>query len=129
LIVKEISDREEIEKIFFDPEIYERIKISEEKPDLPTDNTKYIGGYHKGELIGIVVYYVRKEFTTCHIQVLKAHRAALAVKFARMALKLTDAKVLYTNIPKKFEDVIRFAKYFDFKLLEEKNDILIFKRG
>ena len=129
MIVKEISDKKEIEKVLFDPEIYERIKISDIKPELPTDNTRYIAGYYKGELIGIVVYYVRKEFTTCHIQVLKAHRAALAVKFARMALKLTDAKVLYTNIPKKFEDVVRFAKYFDFKLLEEKNNILIFKRG
>lgn len=129
MIVKEIYDLKEIQKVLFDPEIYERIKVSDDKPELPTKNTQYIAGYHKGELIGIMVYYKRKKHTTCHIQVLKAHRAALAVTFGRMALKLSESEILFTNIPKKFKDVIRFTEYFDFKLVGEKNGQLIYRRG
>ena len=120
---------DEIESVLFDPEIYERIKVSNDKPELPTKNTRYIAGYHEGELIGIMVYYKRKKYTTCHIQVLKAHRAALAVKFGRMALKLSKTKVLFTNVPARFPDVIRFVKYFKFKLVGSKDNDLIFKRG
>jgi len=113
----------------FDPEIYDRIKISEDKPELPVENVRYIGGYLQGELIGVIVYYRRKKYTTCHIQVLKAHRAALAVKFGRMALKLSKTNVLFTNIPKRFTDVIRFVQYFNFKQVAINGDSLIFRRG
>ena len=129
MIVKEIFDLEEIGKIFFDPEIYERIRVGEVKPELPTKNTRYIGGYLEDELIGVIVYYKRKKYTTCHIQVLKAHRAASAVKFGRMALKLSKTKVLFTNVPRRFPDVIRFVKYFNFKHVANDGDSLIFKRG
>ena len=129
MIVKEIFDLKEVEKIMFDPEIYDRIKISEDKPKLPTENVRYIGGFLQGELIGVIVYYRRKRYTTCHIQVLKAHRAALAVKFGRMALKLSETNVLFTNIPKRFPDVIRFVKFFKFKQVAIDGDSLIFRRG
>lgn len=129
MIIKEIFDIKEVEKVLFDPEIYERIRVNNEKPTLPTKNTRYIGGYLKGEIFGVIVYYKRKKYTTCHIQVLKAHRAALAVKFGRMALKLSQTKVLFTNVPRRFPDVIRFVKYFKFKQVGTTNDSLIFRRG
>ncbi len=129
MIVKEIFDIKEAEKVLFDPEIYERIKVSNDKPELPTENTRYIGGYLKGEIFGVIVYYKRKQYTTCHIQVLKAHRAASAVKFGRMALKLSQTKVLFTNVPRRFPDVIRFVKYFQFKQVGTCGDSLIFRRG
>ena len=120
---------EDIEKIIFDDEIYERIKISEDKPQLPTKNTRYIGGYLGDEIIAIMVYYKRKKYTTCHMQVLKAHRAALAVKFGRMALKFSDVKTLFTNVPRRFTDVIRFVKYFNFKQIGINGEELLFQRG
>ena len=129
MIIKETKDIEEIEKILFDPEIYERIKVSKEKPGLPMENMRYIGGYLKGEIFGVLVYYKRKNYTTCHIQVLKAHRAASAVKFGRMALKLSKTKVLFTNVPRRFPDVIRFVKYFKFKQVGTSGNSLIFRRG
>lgn len=129
MIVKEIFDLKEVEKVVFDDEIYNRIKVSNDKPTLPTKDTCYIGGYLKDEIIGVIVYYKRKNFTTCHIHVLKAHRAALAVKFGRMALKLSKSKVLFTNVPRRFPDVIRFVKYFKFKQVAANGDCLIFRRG
>ena len=129
MIVKEIDDLKEIDKVMRDPEIQSRVNENNIDFELPTENTRYIAGYHKGELIGVMVYYKRKKYTTCHIQVIKTHRAALAVTFGRMALKLSESKTLYTNIPEKFKDVQRFAKHFDFKLVGTKDDSLIYKRG
>ena len=129
MIVRETSNIDDVKKIIFDPEIYERIKIGDSKPELTTKNTRYIGAYLNNEIIGVLVYYTRKNYTTCHIQVLKAHRAALAVKFGRIALGFSHSEVLFTNAPKQFTDVIRFIKYFNFKKIGSDGDSLIFKRG
>tara|TARA_R110000772_G_scaffold107621_4_gene210150 strand:+ start:46 stop:465 length:420 start_codon:yes stop_codon:yes gene_type:complete len=115
-LVKKTTNFNEIEKIIFDPEIYERIKIKGfELKELPRENTTYIGGYLKDEIIAVMVYYRRKNYTTCHVHVLKAHRARLAVKFGRESLLLRPCNVLYTNIPPKFPEVIKFAESFGFK--------------
>lgn len=123
LTVKETTNFNDIEKIIFDPEIYERIRIKGFEPEeLPRENATYIGGYLKGEIIAVMVYYKRTNYTTCHVHVLKAHRARLAVKFGRESLLLRPCNVLYTNIPPQYTDVIKFAEYFGFKYVGRRYD-------
>lgn len=126
MIVEKTKNFNDIKKILFDPEIYERIKISDDMPTLPTDNVDYVAGYHEGEIIALMVYYKRNDFTTCHVHVLKTHRAHLAVKFGREALKMRCDNVLYTNIPKKYTKVIRFAEYFGFCHLGNQKYMAVF---
>ena len=118
--VRETADIEEVKKIVFDPEIYERISVEGiDNPDLPTDNVIYIGGYLDGEIIALMVYYIRENYTTCHVHVLRAHRAMFAVKFGRESLKLRPCDTLFTNIPPFFPEVIKFAEHFGFKRIKE----------
>jgi len=118
LSVREVDSIHDAEKIIFDPEIYDRIRIDGfELKELPVKNCIYIGGYLKDEIIAVMVYYVREKYTTCHVHVLKAHRARLAVKFGRVSLLLRPCDALYTNIPPEYTDVIKFAEYFGFKYI------------
>lgn len=117
MIVKEIDDLEEVEKILFNPEIYERIRASDEDK-LPIQGARYIAGYDNGEIFAIMLY-IKRQVTTCHIQVLQTHRAAHAVKFAKKALELREDNILYTNIPDKYPDVIRFAQHFGFNHVDK----------
>lgn len=130
MIVKETKNRQEIEKIFFDEEMQKRINPKGYCFEIPINESfKYIAGYVDGEIVALFVYHYRENITTCHMQVLKSHRAALAVKFGRMALEFEPSKTLFTNINKKFTDVIRFVKYFKFKHVDTVGEYLIFKRG
>lgn len=123
LSVRKVDSIRDAEKIIFDPEIYERIRVEGfELKELPTENCIYIGGYLKGEIIALMVYYVREKYTTCHVHVLKAHRARLSVKFGRESLLLRPCDVLYTNIPPKYTKVIKFAEFFGFKYIGRAKD-------
>ena len=115
LVVRETVDLNEIKKVMLDPEIYGRVKVDNKKADITLDNALYIGGYVNGEIVAVMVYYKQIDVTTCHVQVLKSHRAALAVKFGKMALELRCDDILYTTIPSRYPDVIRFSKHFGFK--------------
>ena len=115
MIVRETTNLSEIKKIMLDPEIYGRVKVDNLEANITLDDALYIGGYVNGEIMAIMVYYKGINETTCHVQVLKSHRAALAVKFGRMALELRCDDILYTTIPSRYPDVIRFCKYFGFK--------------
>lgn len=113
-----IAPISDAEKIIFDPEIYNRIKIDGvEVKELPTKNAIYVGGYLDGEIVSLMMYYIRNKYTTCHVHVLKSHRARLAVKFGRESLLMRPCNALYTNIPSNFPDVIKFAEHFGFKYI------------
>ena len=124
MILFDISPQE-ASIILFDAEIWERIKVVDEKPELPTDNTIYIGGYVNGKLIGVMVYYKRPDRVTCHIHVLKDYRAKYGIEFGKESLKLSPSKTLFTNIPENYGDVKRFAEYFNFKQIGK----ALYKRG
>ena len=127
-VVKETKNTSEIEKIIFDNEIYDRIKIEGiEVKKLPIKNTIYIGGYLNDEIIAVMVYYRRTKYTTCHIHVLKAHRARLAARFGWESLLMRPCNVLYTNIPSKFPEVIKFAEHFGFKYVGEHNKLGLYR--
>tara|TARA_R110000796_G_scaffold214800_1_gene330728 strand:- start:6367 stop:6786 length:420 start_codon:yes stop_codon:yes gene_type:complete len=118
LYVKETSNLEEVKKVIFDPEIYERIRVEGvEVKELPVDNTTYIAGYVDGEIIAVMVYYRRKNYTTCHPHVLANCRGKYGVKFVRESFKLRPRDILYTNISPRFPEVIKFAEYFGFKYI------------
>ena len=127
MIIKEITSSE-AEAVLFEPEIWERIKVSDEKPKLPDKNTIYLGGFIDRQLFGVVIYYIKEKITTCHIQVIKKYRG-LAVEFGKKALMLSPSKVLYTNIPNKYKDVAKFAKYFGFLPIRQIQNQIIYRRG
>jgi len=128
MIVKEITSNQS-ESVLFDSEIAERIEMPDNRPELPTDNVDYIGGFVKGFLFGVVIFIYRNGFTTCHINVLKKYRAKYSVSFAKKALKLRKSKIVYTNIPEKFKDVARFAKFFGFDLVKKMKNENIYRLG
>lgn len=121
-MVKKVENFDDVITILSDDEISYRIgSRGMDFSLLPSENSVYIGGYLDGEIIALMVYYIRDKYTTCHVHVLKAHRARLAVKFGRESLKLRPCDVLYTNIPPKFSDVIKFAEHFGFKYIGKIN--------
>ncbi len=117
MIVELTENIDDIERVLLDPEIYDRIKVDGivNVQISAIKGCTYVAGYDNGEIFALMLYYKRNTYTTCHVHVLKTHRAKLAVKFCRKALKLRPDNVLYTNIPNKYPDVIRFARYFGFK--------------
>ena len=129
MIVKGITAKE-AEEVIFDPEIYNRIKVGQGEVELPTlENVIYVGGYCNKKLIGVTVFYYREKFTTIHIHVLKKYRGKYGVLFGKKCLKKQGESILYTNIPNKFKDVARFAKYFNFKAVASRNGSTLYKRG
>ena len=120
--------REEAKEVLFNPEILERCSGGPVE-DIKLQKGLYIGGFVKNKMIGIVIYYDRKEFNSIHINVLKDYRARYGVIFGRKALKYNNGKPLLTNIPAKFKDVIRFVEFFNFRLVGRNNEQLIYKRG
>ncbi len=128
LQLKETLDLNEVGKVFFDAEIWERIG-GDVDIELPKRNTRYIAGYVSDEIMGVFVYYYRKNCITCHIQVLKKYRAKYALKFGKEALKFEVRRPLFTNIPHEFEDVKRFAEYFNFAAVAHDNEKTIYRMG
>ena len=128
MILVETTDIDEISKVIFDDEVWRRIGCDQDF-ELPTVNTRYIAGYVNNEIIGVFVYYYRKKYITCHIQVLKKYRAKYATTFGKDALKFEVKRPIYTNIPHNFEDVKRFAEHFDFKPVMSDDDKTIYRMG
>jgi len=129
MIVKIVNELE-AKKVLFDPEIYKR--CSGESPpskDFRLPKARYVAGYIKGVIFGIVVYYDRGWFDSIHINVLKQYRGKYAGIFGKKALLFSLDKPLFTNISEEFEDVIRFVEVFGFQLVGEKNDQLVYRRG
>jgi hypothetical protein len=123
LSVREVDSIRDAEKIIFDPEIYERIRVEGfELKKLPTENCIYIGGYLKGEIIALMVYYVREKYTTCHPYILKRYRGKFGVSFVRESFKMRPRDILYTNISQGFPKVVKFAEYFGFKYFGQRID-------
>lgn len=129
MIIQTVNEFE-AKKILFDPEIYKRCSdgLTPSK-DFKLPKAEYLAGYIKGRIFGIVIYYDRGWFDSVHINVLKDYRAKYAGIFGKKALLLSADKPLFTNIPEKFKDVIKFTESFGFELVGKKDNQLIYRRG
>lgn len=121
MLVTETKDINVIKRVLCDPEIYELIN-DDSSPDMRdfeppiTDDIRYIAGFVKGDIIGIMIYHTINEHVKLHIQVLPEFRKEYAREFARIALEFGKAKnvIIYSEIPDCYPNVISFAKEFGF---------------
>ena len=116
MIVKEITEKESL-TISNDFEICERLTVDNPIDREPMKLARVIGGFINDEIFGIVTYYNKGDFETCHIKVLRDFRARYGVMFAKEALKHRGDKPLLTCIPNIFDDVKKFAEFLGFKLI------------
>lgn len=127
MILAEINDRESINKVLKNPDIYDVIS-SDGCPDacdmeFPiNDDYQYIAGFVGGEIIGILVYHSYKDGRECHVQVLPEYRFDFAIEFGKQALKFKGDLPLYAEIPEKYKNVLAFAKANKFEIIGEHSD-------
>ncbi len=124
MIVKEITNEDEIRTILCNPDIYDTI-ASDECPaiddfEIPFDNHRYIGGFVNGEIIALMVYHTYKDGNKCHVQVLPEHRKEYAQKFGEQSLMFRGTQPLYAEIASLYQNVLDFALIFRFEILDKK---------
>jgi len=113
MIVKTITE-DEAKPIIFDDEIISRTSI-DGQGEIVFPEARYIGGFNDSRLFGIVIYYDKGEFETCHINVLRKYRRKFSLGFGKNALMFRQGKPLLTAIPDIFKDVFMFAKRLGFQ--------------
>lgn len=119
MIIKEIKDLAVIKSAFVDA--YNDV-VDDEDPDLESfepklEGRKYIAGFVKGEIIGLVVYCYHSTGTMIHIMVKPKYRSRYAGLLAKKALQ-DRAGTIYTEIPDLYPNVIKFAESFGFKIID-----------
>ena len=124
MIVKKITNEDEIRTILCNPDIYDTI-ASDECPaiddfEIPFDNHRYIGGFVNGEIIALMVYHTYKDGNKCHVQVLPEHRKEYAKKFGEQSLMFRGTQPLYAEIASLYQNVLDFALIFRFEILDKK---------
>jgi hypothetical protein len=124
MIVKKITNEDEIRTILCNPDIYDTI-ASDECPaiddfEIPFDNHRYIGGFVNGEIIALMVYHTYKDDNKCHVQVLPEHRKEYAQKFGEQSLKFRGTQPLYAEIAGLYLNVLDFALSFGFETVDKK---------
>lgn len=130
LIVKEIKLIDDIKAILCHPAIYDTITddecpLSKDFEPPVNDEYLYVGGYVKGEIIGLMVYHKYLDGNECHIQVLPRHRKDYALKFGQQALLHRGTAKLYAEIPDLYKNVLNFALLNDFRIIDVKEDCYI----
>ena len=115
---------------FHDPvctmnEIYETItddnSISARYFNAPiTDDYLYVGGFVKGEIVGIMVYHAYRDGNKCHVQVLPEYRNKYARLFGEQSLMFRGTQPLYAEIPSLYQNVLDFALTFGFEVIDKK---------
>ncbi len=132
MIIKEITDLNEIKKVLYHPDIRDDIgcEFMPEEEFHPVGDIQWIAGYINNEIIGLMVYNLYDGKVYCHIQMMPEYRKRYTIKFMRMALNIGKVKnaSIYAEIPKDKRGMIAFAKAFDFKIINrELNDIFLLR--
>lgn len=121
MIIREVTDANEIKKVLCHPDVYERINDDHCPPSerfTPPDWARYIAGYAP-EIIGVMIFHGSP--VKCHIGVLPEHKGK-AFLFAKRAIQASGYQSLYAEIPNCYQNVIEFSKYLGFKQGETKPD-------
>lgn len=125
MIVKKITNADDIKAILCNPAIYDT--ITDDNSPLPEDFdppiTKeylYIGGYVNGEIIALMVYHKYLDGNKCHVQVLSEHRKEYAIKFGEQSLLFRGTRPLYAEIPDLYKNVLAFALLNNFDVIGAK---------
>lgn len=123
MIVKEITNIEDIKAILCHEDIYDTItadgSVKADKFEPPLDDHVYVGGYHNGEIFALLVYHPFRDGNKCHVQVLKSHRAEFAKEFGEKAILFRGKKPLYAVIPDLYKNVLDFSFVFGFEVIEK----------
>lgn len=133
MILKETKNPEDIKKVLCNPIVYDCISsdncptASEFEPPINSEY-RYIAGFVKGEIIGVMVYHSYKDGEECHVQVLPEYRKEYAAKFGKQVLLFKSESTLYAEIPSLYQNVLEFAVLNNFKILE-KEDKSYIKNG
>ena len=123
MIVKEITNIDDIKTILCHPEIYDCITTDEsgdsESYDIPiNDIYLYVGGYVKGEIIAVMVYHDFRDGLELHIQVLPNFRNEYALEFGERGMMFRGRKPLYATIPDLYKNILDYALSFGFEVIE-----------
>jgi len=127
LIVKETTNREDIEAVLCNPAIYDTITddnsplIEDFEPPI-TDEYLYVGGYVKGEIAALMVYHKYLDGNKCHVQVLSRYRKEYAINFGEQSLLFRGNSPLYAEIPDLYKNVLAFALLNNFKVIDVKEN-------
>ena len=126
MIVKETTNIDDVKAVLCNPAIYDTITednspLAEEFQPVFEDHL-YIGGYVKGEIIALMVYHKYLDGNKCHVQVLPEFRKEYALKFGEQSLLFRGTLPLYAVIPDLYQNVLEFAKHFDFKVIDRKSE-------
>ena len=125
MIIFPVHNKDIVDKFFLDPFIYNKIK-SDNDPDLKDfdfnmDDSIFLCGVVDNEPIGIMFYKFTGSFWRCHPVVLPKYRGYSYI-FIKLSLKWfwenVEVDKLYTLIPEYFPNVLKFAKYMGFKLID-----------
>ena len=125
MIVKQTIDIDEIRSILCNPAIYDTITddnsplAKDFKPPI-NDDYLYIGGYVKGNIIALMVYHKYLDGNKCHVQVLPDFRRKHAKDFGEQSLLFRGTLPLYAVIPDLYQNVLDFALFFGFKIIDKK---------
>lgn len=124
--VSETKDIKDIHAVLKHPEIFDSISSDDtpcSKHFLAPINKdyRYIIGIDGGEIIGLMVYHTYKDGEECHIQVLPKHRVKHAKAFAEQALEFQSTQKLYAEIPDNYQNVLKFAESFGFKVINKED--------
>ncbi len=123
MIVKETTDLADIKAVLCNPAIYDCISdddsplFSDFEPPI-NDEYLYVGGYHKGEIIALMVYHKEDGKNFCHVQVLPDYRESHALEFGERSLMFRGKGELFAVIPNIYKNVLKFADLFGFTIIK-----------
>ncbi|MEE9532746.1 MAG: hypothetical protein V3W52_17340 [Syntrophobacteria bacterium] len=128
MIVKPITDLEQIKQVLCHPEIYEVItddnspSVDEIVPPLD-GKTEYIGGFVDGAIIGVVIHHTHNDRLDIHLQVLPEHRKQSREFFTEVMeiLKQKDEPI-FAEVPVCYPNVLAFGREFGFKEIDTLKD-------
>lgn len=108
MIVARIAPREDIDRVLFDDDIYDRTTDDncppKEDVNIPYDLALYVGGYVNGRIASLYIVHGDK----MHFMVLKGCRAH-ARELLEESIRFHPQRV-YCEIPALYMSVINFAK-------------------
>ena len=120
---KVLTNEDEIKKVLFNPEIWNRISEDEQCQDeieVLNDNNQWAGLYFNHVLFGVGLVHRHNQTTgTCHIHILKEHRdehaGAGGMLSIQAALNETEYDKFRTEVPEIYKDVQYFLKKLGFR--------------
>lgn len=119
VIVKETKNMDEIKSIIFHPTILPNLEDDDNKvTDLPLEDSKYIGCYVDGKIVGVGMYHKVDGNTVAHMHLLKEYRKEFGLEFGKEAIKMSPDDVIYTNVDETFPNIMKYVELLGFKLFE-----------